>query len=151
MARVRDILAARRAPVETVLPTATVHVAIERLVERNIGSVVVSDGTRVVGIFTERDVLRRVALPALDSRRARVGEVMTADPITIDPEATIEACMELMTRERIRHLPVVEAGRLAGMISIGDLVKYLGEAREAEVEQLTRYIQSPPPLPRPAP
>jgi len=140
MPTVQDVLAQKGRVVHSVSRASTVEEAILLMVERDIGSVLVTEDGAMVGIFTERDVLRRVALAARDPRATGVAEVMTPDPVHVAPERTIGECMALMTDRRIRHLPVVEGGRPAGMISIGDIVKYLSGARAAELSRLTAYI-----------
>ncbi len=140
MPRVSEILAAKPGPVHTLPSEASVYDAIRRMVEHNIGSIVVLDPKGIAGIFTERDILRRVALPEKPARETALREVMTARLVSVDPDASVDECMALMTRERIRHLPVVRGSELAGVISIGDLVKYVSDLRAVEVGDLTRYI-----------
>ncbi|MBL9187161.1 MAG: CBS domain-containing protein [Opitutaceae bacterium] len=124
----------------SVLPSMTVTEAVAEMNRQRVGSVLVLDGGRLVGIFTERDVLRRVVGPAVDPMRTRVSEVMTSGVITIAPEATIEETMVLFTEKRCRHLPVVEQGRIVGTISIGDITRWMADASRAEAEHLKNYI-----------
>lgn len=105
-----------------------------------VGSVLVIDGGRLVGIFTERDVLRRVVGAGVDPKTAKVADVMTPGVITISPAATIEETMVLFTEKRCRHLPVVEGGRIVGTISIGDITRWVADANRAEAEHLKNYI-----------
>jgi CBS domain-containing protein len=140
MPTVKDVIAHKGRVVHTVERSAHVEHAILTMVERGIGSLVVLSDGEPVGIFTERDVLRRVALAARDPRVTPVGEVMTPQPVAVGMDHSIEDCMAIMTGRRIRHLPVLEAGRLAGMLSIGDIVKYLSGQRETEMARLTEYI-----------
>ncbi|HVP14487.1 MAG TPA: CBS domain-containing protein [Terriglobales bacterium] len=140
MSRVAEILAYKGRDVHTIDQEATVFAAVERLVEKNVGALVVTDEGATVGIFTERDFLRRVALRQRDPRTTRVREVMTDRLICADPNRSIEDCMVMMTQERIRHLPVIEGARLAGMVSIGDLVKHVSDERHVEIRYLTDYI-----------
>lgn len=140
MARVADILAGKGGHVHCVDRAATVHEAIQAMVAHNVGSLVVLDGDEIAGIFTERDFLRRIAVHAHDPREIRVGEVMTEEVVCLDPSWTVDECMSVMTHQRIRHLPVIEGKRLAGMVSIGDLVKHVSDEREVEVRLLTEYI-----------
>lgn len=140
MSRVADILASKGRHVHRIGPEASVHDALHRMVEHNLGSIVVSDGEEIVGIFTERDFLRRVALPGRDPRATCVCEVMTERLICVEPERSIEECMAVMTQSRIRHLPVLDNGRLAGLISIGDLVKHATDEQEVQIRYLTDYI-----------
>lgn len=138
---VSEILARKSGDVFTLTAGASVYDAIHRMVEHNIGALVVTEDGELAGIFTERDHLRRVTLAEKPLRHTAVREVMTSQLVTVDPDAGIEECMAIMTRERIRHLPVVRSRRLLGVISIGDLVKYVSEERETEVRYLTEYIR----------
>ncbi len=118
----------------------TVFEAISLMAEVNIGAVLVQKDNVIVGIFTERDYLQKVALKMLTSKTLTVGEVMTSPVITVGPSDTVQHCMETMTTCRCRHLPVVQNDKLLGIISIGDLVKVLVDEKEAEIEQLSRYV-----------
>ena len=140
MGRVADILARKGSQVHTVSRDATVFQAIELMVRHNLGSLVVMDGETIAGIFTERDFLRRVALEQRDPRVTPVHEVMTERLVCLDPERTVKECMSIMSQERIRHLPVLEGRKLAGMVSIGDLVKHMADEHEVQVRYLTDYI-----------
>ena len=120
---VADILASRPgAIVHTIAPMATVREAIDAMAEKQVGALVVVEGERVVGIVTERDYARKIALKERASRKTPVREIMTADVISVRPDQTTEDCMVLMARNRLRHLPVLDDGKLVGMISIRDLV-----------------------------
>ncbi len=114
--------------------------AINLMAQVNIGAVLVQNGDIISGIFTERDYLQKIALKSLSSQRTRVGDVMTSPVISADPDDSIQQCMETMTTCRCRHLPVVESGKLLGIVSIGDLVKRMLDEKESEVEQLSQYI-----------
>ena len=140
MARVADILAAKGSQVHRVSPHSTVFQAVERMVQNNIGSLLVTEGDAVLGIFTERDHLSRVTLKDRDPRTTVVRDVMTERVMFTSPDKTVPECMALMTQGRIRHLPVVHDQRLMGMISIGDLVKHLSREQEVEIRYLTDYI-----------
>ena len=140
MARVSDILSHKGGQVHSVDADATVHEAISRMVEHNVGALVVKSEGTFVGIFTERDHLRRVTLDDRSPRTTRVGDVMTPRVICVTPDEMIQGCLGIMTQERIRHLPVVNEGAVVGMISIGDLVKHLSQQHEVEVRYLTEYI-----------
>ena len=124
----------------TIDPDATVFATIGRMVEHNVGAVLVTDRGEVLGIFTERDYLRRIALEGRTSRETRVSEVMTTDLVTVDPDAEIDECLALMSARKIRHLPVLRDGRLAGIVSIGDCVKARLEEARGEVEGLQRFV-----------
>lgn len=140
MPRVTEILVGKPGPVLTISADASVYDAIERMVEHNVGSLVVLDGETVAGIFTERDHLRRVTLPERSPRLTPIREVMTERILCVDCETSIADCMGIMTQQRIRHLPVMRGDQLAGVISIGDLVKFVADSREVEVRHLTEYI-----------
>ncbi len=126
--------------IHSIPPTATVLDAIALMAERNIGALPVLQGKRLVGMFSERDYTRKIVLMGRTSRETLVGEIMTRDPVIVDPAATVNDCMEIMTEERVRHLPVVEDGELIGILSIGDLVKWIISAQTATIEHLTRYV-----------
>lgn len=140
MARVAEILAAKGGAVHRTGPDTTAYAAVAEMVERGVGSVVVTEGETVAGIFTERDFLRRVVLADRDPRATRVRDVMTPRLVCVEPSRSLADCMAIMTQQRIRHLPVVDGGRLAGLVSIGDLVKFLSAEREVEIRYLTEYI-----------
>jgi len=114
--------------------------AISLMAEVNIGAVLVQQDDTISGIFTERDYLQKVALKSLTSKDVQVGDVMSQPVITADPGDSIQQCMETMTTCHCRHLPVVENGKLLGIVSIGDLVKRLVDEKESEIEQLNQYI-----------
>ena len=126
--------------IQTIPPTATVFDAIAMMAERNIGALPVMQGGRLVGMLSERDYTRKVMLMGRSSRDTLVSEIMTQNPVTVGPENTVNDCMEIMTEERVRHLPVVENGELVGILSIGDLVKWIMSAQTATIEHLTRYV-----------
>lgn len=140
MTTVRQILQQKGTDVWSVPPEATVYEALELMAEKNIGAVLVLDGERVAGIFSERDYARRVALHGKSSKTTPVREVMTSRVFYVRPDHTIEECMALMTEKRIRHLPVMEDERLVGLISIGDMVKAVISEQQFIIEQLEHYI-----------
>jgi CBS domain-containing protein len=110
------------------------------MIDHRVGSVLVLEDGKLVGIFTERDVLRRVVGAGLDPKQARVSGVMTKDIVTVLPTATVEQAMEIFTDKRCRHLPVVEDGRILGLISIGDVTRWTVDHHRSECEQLKNYI-----------
>jgi CBS domain-containing protein len=114
--------------------------AINLMAQVNIGAVLVQEGDKISGIFTERDYLQKIALKSKSSQKTRVGDVMTTPVISADPTDSVKQCMETMTTCRCRHLPVVSDGKLLGIVSIGDLVKKMLEEKQTEVEQLSQYI-----------
>ena len=141
MARVRDLLERKGPHVLTIGPTASVLQAAELMNEHRVGSVVVVEDGRVVGMFTERDVLQRVVGGRRDPEATRVGDVMTTAVVCCSPETTVDEARGVMRDRRVRHLPVADAdGRLLGLISIGDLNAQLQAAQEQTVFLLTQYI-----------
>src|SRR6266540_2698649 len=139
MAHVSDILRAKGGDVLKIEKTATVFDAITKIVEANVGSVLVTDGDQVVGIMSERDYLRKIAVQGRTSRDTQVGEIMSSPLIYVTPETTIEESMAIMTDRRIRHLPVV-ADEVVGIISIGDVVKFQSREQSFQIKYLTEYI-----------
>ncbi len=140
MTSIRQILA-RKPDVYSVAPDATVFEALRLMEQRNIGALLVMKGDRLVGIFSERDYARRMILHGRTSRDTPVREVMTEDVFVITPDATAGECMVQMTDRHIRHLPVVEGGRVAGVISIGDVVKAVMDDLRFSIQQLEGYIR----------
>lgn len=126
----------------SVLPTMSIHDAVAEMNRHRVGSVLVIENGKLVGIFTERDVLRRVVGAGIDPKRSLVSEVMTSGVITVEPDATVEETMRIFTEKRCRHLPVLEQGRLVGTISIGDITRWMSDAHRAEAEHLKNYITS---------
>ncbi|MGA9532631.1 MAG: CBS domain-containing protein [Anaerolineales bacterium] len=140
MKSVRHLLDVKGHEVWTIEPEATVYQALVVLAEKDIGALVVTQDENLVGIFSERDYTRKVALHGRVSKETRVSAVMTPDVITLGPDQPIDDCMSLMTEHRIRHLPVLEDGEIVGLISIGDVVKEVIEEQEFQINQLTNYI-----------
>jgi CBS domain-containing protein len=140
MTTIRQILA-HKPDVYSIEPEATVFDALRRMEERNVGALVVMKGEALVGIFSERDYARRMILQGRASRETPVREVMTTDVFVIGPDATAGECMIHMTDRRIRHLPVLESGRVVGVISIGDVVRTVIEDMRFTIRQLEGYIR----------
>ncbi len=140
--RVADILRhkGKARHVVTIGRTETVYDAIARMVEHNVGSILVTDEGEVCGIFTERDYLRRIILQGRTSKTTRIEDVMTADVVWVDPRFDVEECMAIMTQKKCRHLPVLHDGKLVGVISIGDCVKEISKEAKARLQYLTSYI-----------
>jgi CBS domain-containing protein len=126
--------------VHSVAPTLSVFDAVAEMNRHRIGAIFVLEGARLVGIFTERDVLRRVVGAGLEPRLTRVADVMTSTVTTIAPDTTVDDTMEIFTEKHFRHLPVVSEGRLLGVISIGDSTRWMADAHRAEAEHLKNYI-----------
>ena len=140
MARLSDILRNKSGDVLKIETSATVYDAIEKMVERNVGSILVTDGDDVVGIMTERDYLRKIALQGRTSRETQVGEIMSSPLVYVTPKKTVEESMAIMTDRRIRHLPVVDEEKVVGVVSIGDLVKFQSQEQSFRIQYLTEYI-----------
>jgi CBS domain-containing protein len=137
---VSAVLKRKGRDVWTITPDATVYEAIEMMAARRIGALVVSLAGEIAGIISERDYARRVILEGRASGDTRVREIMTSPVITVSPENTVDDCLWIMTRDRFRHLPVVEGRELAGIVSIGDLVISILSAQAHTIDQMETYI-----------
>jgi CBS domain-containing protein len=126
--------------VYTITPSASVFDAVKLMAEKSIGALVVVEGEKIVGIITERDYARKVVLMSRSSKDAAVRDIMTTSVMYVLPSQTSEECMALMTEHRLRHLPVIDKGRLIGLISIGDLVKDIISEQKLIIQQLEHYI-----------
>jgi len=124
----------------SITPELTVFEAIKLMADKNIGALLVLAGGKLVGVFTERDYTRKIALLGKNSRDTRVTEILSGKVTCVSPGDSVEECMRLMTDLRVRHLPVVEGEKVLGVISIGDLVNWIISAQSAEIEQLEQYI-----------
>jgi len=124
----------------SVAPTMTVSDAAREMNRRKVGSVLVMENGRLVGIFTERDLLWRVVAAGMDPKTTVLAKVMTRDPITVGPTTPIQHVMDVFTEKRFRHLPVVDEGQLRGLISIGDVLRWAADVHRLEAEQLKQYI-----------
>lgn len=141
MGKVRNVLQAKKNSTTIfVCPDSTVYEALELMVEKNVGALLVMENDAFVGIFTERDYARKVILKGKASKETLIREIMTESPITVSPDNTLEDCMRLMTNKFIRHLPVIESGKLIGIVSIGDVVKYIIEDQRFIIQNLEHYI-----------
>lgn len=138
--RIRTILETKGPLVHAVSPWATVATAVHEMNAARIGALVVLEEERLLGIFTERDVLVRIVAAGLDPAATPVGEVMTREVVTIRPDTRVEEAMQLVSRRRCRHLPVVDGGRLVGLVSSGDLTEWLVRHHEAEISDLVGYV-----------
>jgi CBS domain-containing protein len=139
-ATVEAILKQKGSRVWTIPGEATVFEAIQLMAARNIGALVVVSGSKLEGIFSERDYTRKVALHGKSSKETFVSEVLSHELHVAAPHSTIEECMRLMTENRVRHLPVLEGEKLVGLVSIGDLVNWIISAQSMEITQLHSYI-----------
>ncbi|GAA0906323.1 CBS domain-containing protein [Luteibacter anthropi] len=142
MQQVKHLLEAKGKGVFAVAPDAPVIDAIRIMAEKNVGALVVIKGSELVGIVSERDYARKVILKDRSSRETPVADIMTASVITVATDTTVDECMRLCTDSRFRHLPVVDKGRVVGMVSIGDLVKAVISEQKETINQLESYITS---------
>lgn len=142
MKTVKHILQNKPAIVHAVSPGASVLDALKIMMEKNISALLVTEGEQLQGIFTERDYARKIILQGKSSKDTAISEVMTRNPHTIAPDEAIDRCMQLMTNNHFRHLPVLDGGTVVGIISIGDLVKSIIEDQQQTISQLQSYITS---------
>lgn len=142
MKLVKHILETKGDVIWRIRPDESVLDAIKLMAERKIGALLVMEDENLVGIISERDYARKVILRGKSSHETPVSEIMTAQVVTTEPLETVEECMKLMTDGRIRHLPVVESGKVVGVLSIGDLVKEIIAEQEFTIRQLENYITS---------
>jgi len=137
---IRAILEEKGHVVHSVRPQETVLRAVEEMAERRLGAILVCESSRTLGILSERDVMTRVLLQRRDPATTKVDAVMTRDVVVIEPSTTTSEAMAIMTDKRCRHLPVVEKGKIVGVISIGDLVRHASKEQEFEIRMLTDYV-----------
>jgi CBS domain-containing protein len=142
MKTLSQILHSKSAEIMTVRPNDSVFVALQVLASYNIGALPVMDHEQLVGIFSERDYARKVALQGLKSESTEVKEIMSTHVISVNLQHSVMDCMALMSDKKIRHLPVVEMGQLVGILSIGDLVKTIIEDQQQHIAHLEQYIKS---------
>jgi CBS domain-containing protein len=140
MNQLSEILEEKSGDVLEIDADESVFEAVKRMVEANVGSLLVTDRGEITGIVTERDYLRRVTLEGRTDKETPVREIMTSPLIVATPETPIDECMALMTDRRIRHVPVVDGGKVVGVVSIGDVVKFKSKQQRFEIQYLTDYI-----------
>jgi CBS domain-containing protein len=142
MKRVCDLLHDKGRIIWSLAPDATVYEAIDQMAQKGVGALLVMEGERLVGIVSERDYARKVILKGKASREIQVREIMSQPVICVSPETTVEQTMAIMTDKHVRHLPVVVAETVVGVISIGDVVRGIIDDKEFYIQQLTTYITS---------
>lgn len=142
MGTVENLLQKKGTIVHSISPDSSVYNALELLQSKNLGALVVVQNEILIGIFTERDYARKVVLKGRSSKDTLIRDIMTDRPIYVSPENTIDDCMEIMTDKHIRHLPVMRNGSLLGVISIGDLVKFVIDEKNFIIKNLQDYIVS---------
>ncbi len=141
VSNVRSILKNKKVDtVYSINPEASVYVALELMALRNVGALLVMEGTRVLGLITERDYARKCILQKRSSKLTKVSEIMTSNPVCVSPDELVNQVMTTMTEERIRYLPVFDDSKLLGVISIGDVVKAMMSDKEFLIDQLSTYI-----------
>ena len=142
MKLVKHLLDAKGRQVISIRPEASVFEAIKIMADKSIGSLAVMDDDKLAGIVTERDYARKVIIKGRSSKSTQVAEIMTRDVLTTTSDQTVDSCMSVMTEKRVRHLPVVENGKVVGLVSIGDLVQAIIADQKQAIEQLEHYISS---------
>jgi CBS domain-containing protein len=140
--KLSEILDEKGTEVLEIEADASVFEAVRKMVDANVGSLLVTDGGEIAGIVTERDYLRRVTLEGRTDKEIAVREIMSSPLVVATPETTIDECMAMMTDRRIRHIPVVDGGEVVGVVSIGDVVKFKSKQQSFEIQYLTDYITS---------
>ena len=143
MANVSKLLEKKGKELISVSPDTGVRDAIAKMVEKSAGTALVMDGNKLVGIFSERDFIRKVYLKDKCGKETKVRDIMSTSLTTVAADTTLESCMELMTEKRIRHLPVIDGDRVVGVISIGDIVKFMVQEKEFVIKNLQSYIAGP--------
>jgi CBS domain-containing protein len=140
MGFVQSILKAKGGATFSIAPDTTVYRALEIMVERNVSALVVLENEKLVGIFSEKDYARKVILKGKASKQTKIREIMSENLITVSPSASIDECMQLMTNNFIRHLPVLQEGELVGIVSIGDVVKSIIDEQKFIIQNMEQYI-----------
>jgi CBS domain-containing protein len=140
MKRIQTLLKKKGYDVWSIAPDASVYDAIHLMAEKAVGALIVMDGPKLVGVISERDYARKIILEGRSSETTKISEIMSSEVITTGPDNRIEECMAIMTERRIRHLPVLDGNEVLGIISLGDLVKYIIAEQQFVIEQMERYI-----------
>ncbi len=141
MKTANDVLRAKGNRVFELGPDATVYEAVKLMSKRGVGALMITEGSKLVGVISERDYARKVILKGLSSKKIRVREIMTSKVISASPEENVEHCMGLMTEKRFRHLPIMMGEQLLGVISMGDIVKSIMTDQKNTIVELERYIR----------
>jgi CBS domain-containing protein len=141
-AEIAEILSGKSRDLISIDADASVFDAVKKMVDANVGAVLVTGSGGIEGIFTERDYLKRIAVEGRTSRETKVREVMSSPVIVVTPQTSVEETMAIMSDRKIRHLPVVDSGEVAGMISIGDLVQFQSKQQSFQIQYLTEYISA---------
>ena len=144
MQTIKQLLATKGSDVLTISPNSTVYEAIKMMADHQVGSLLVMENEKLLGIITERDYSRNIILKGKSSKDTPVKDIMISNILCVQPEKSVEECMALMTDKRVRHLPVVENSKIVGIISIGDLVKAIISEQKFMIEQLEHYINGLP-------
>jgi CBS domain-containing protein len=131
-----SMLDERRRPINSVRPDTSITESVRLMNEQNIGALLIIEDDNLVGIFTERDALKKVLAESIDPTSTKISEVMTKDPVCVDPSTTVEEAMSIVTDRRVRHLPILHNGKLVGIVSSGDLTHWLVEDSESEIREL---------------
>ena len=142
MKSIRQVLQGKTGSLVTVTPNETVFAALEKMAAQDVGALLVMDGERLAGIFSERDYARKLTLAGKNSKDTTVGSIMTEKIFYVTPTQQVSECLALMTEKHFRHLPVMENGKVLGVVSIGDLVKHKIAEQSFIIEQLERYVTS---------
>jgi len=143
-ATINEILGQKGRQTWCISPDATVYDAIQLMADKNVGALLVTERDKLVGIISERDYTRKIALRGKSSKETPVREILSGQVIHVGPDHTVEECLRLMTDHRIRHLPVLENGKISGVVSIGDLVNWIISAQSSTIHQLQTYISGYP-------
>ena len=144
MSTVREILKVKGSAIWSVKPQDTVKTTLKFMAEKNVGAVLVMEGSTIAGIFSERDLARHLADHTLEPEKVLIKQMMTTHLVSVSPSQTTDECMSLMVTKRIRHLPVLEEGKLLGVISIGDVVNRIIEDHKFSIKQLESYVTGEP-------
>ena len=140
MKTVREMLLKKGNKIHSISPNQKIFEALQLMADKDVGALLVLDGESIVGIISERDYARKVALEGKSSKECLVSEIMSSNVIYVEVDTTTDQCMALMINKKVRHLPVYDKGKLVGVISIGDVVNAVIDEKEFEIDQLVRYI-----------